>query len=150
LHNTNARARRRDSEIIHDGRAVIYGGGAVVVLDHIDDHDTREGAVSVDGVCRLCVFGQGEVLHLDLVDGEVAERSGDRDVAIVRWLGAFGRGGSVNGLPRCVAVVSALVHMHALDARRRAVKVEVDTPERGAESVGEARCAFIVQGVGLA
>ena len=42
------------------------------------------------------------------------------------------------------------MHVHAADAAGGAVEVEVEAPEGGAEGVGEAGGAFVVEGVGLA
>lgn len=40
--------------------------------------------------------------------------------------------------------------MHPLDPLARAPEVEVEAPQRGAEGVGEAGLALVVEGVGLA
>lgn len=46
-------------------------------------------------------------------------------------------------------VVGAHVHVHALDVHTGGVQVEVDPPQSGAEGVGEAGPALVVEGVGL-
>ena len=71
-------------------------------------------------------------------------------MSIIGRFRSLGRDVRFDGLPELVAVIGALVHVHAADTDGCAVEVEVDAPEGGSEGVGEAWCAFVVEAVGFA
>lgn len=132
---------------VADGRRPVDG---VIVLAQVQHRDALQLAVLVRGIRALELVRQRQVRDLHGVAGQVAEHGGDGDVAVVGGLGADGGLIRVDGLPGGVAVVRALVHVGALDAVGGSPEVEVDAPEGGAEGVGEARGAFVVEGVVLA
>lgn len=80
----------------------------------------------------------------------VPQESRDSDIAIVGSLDAERLVDGLNGLPRGIAVVGALVHVDAADVVGRTVQVEVHAPQCGAEGVREAWRPLVVQAVRLA
>lgn len=81
---------------------------------------------------------------------EVSQHGSDSNTSIVGSLGANTSLVGLDRLPGGVAVVGALVHVHALETLGRAPEVEIDAPESGTEGIGKTRGTFVVQGVSLA
>lgn len=90
-----------------------------------------------------------EFLDGDGVAGQVVDGRRRGDLSVEGRLRADGGAVRGDGLPGVVPEVGALVHVDARDVVGGAVEVEVEAPEGGAEGVGEARAAFVVEGVGL-
>lgn len=122
----------------------------IIILLHIDHHNLLQSPIHIRRIRALLLHRQRQIRNLRLLGARVPEEIRDGDVPVVRRLGADGSPVRLDGLPAGVAVVTALVHVHAHDVVGRAQEVEVYAPEGRAEGVGQPGCAFVVQRVCLA
>ena len=122
----------------------------VVILNHVDNSDTGKAILDVGCVRGFVDTRQRDVGDGDVALGQITHHVRHCDIAIVWSFGASRDVDCFVWLPRGVPVIQALVHVDAADADGGAPEVEVNAPEGGAEGVGEAGGAFVVEAVGLA